>query len=253
MCIAILNSPNITLPKSLIKNSWDNNSDGGGIMWVDTEKNILHIHKEVYSFEAFYNKYVEIRKSHPKSNVVLHFRIGTSGGINYNNTHPFLVHKNLGFVHNGIIHDLNGINQHKSDTNLFNELVLQKLDSNFINNDGIITLISKYIGTSKLIFLNNKNEFLIINEHKGVSDDNYKGCWFSNSTYMVTDYYDRGGVKVKKSSSKTKLLPLFETTEDINLRMDNLEAKGFDNLTESEWQEYMELWDKVNKNNKFKV
>jgi hypothetical protein len=196
MCIAILNSPNVTFTQELIRNCWNNNKDGGGMIWTDVKSNQLYIHKEVQSFQNFYNKYLEIRKENPQSNVVLHFRISTSGGVNETNCHPFQVNKDLAFVHNGIISELNGIDAKKSDTNLFNETYLRKLPSDFIYNDAILKLIQKFIGSSKLVFLNAYNEYTIINESLGKRDDEFDGCWFSNSTYKKIDYVDYGGTKV---------------------------------------------------------
>jgi hypothetical protein len=204
MCIAILNSPNVTFPKSLIQNCWDNNRDGGGMIWTTDGINQLNIFKEVKNFQTFYNKYVEIRKQSPLSNIVLHFRISTSGGVNETNTHPFAVNKDLAFVHNGIISELNGINANKSDTNLFNEQYLRKLPSDFIYNDAILLLIKKFIGSSKLLFLNNLNEYTIVNENLGVRDTEFDGCWFSNSTYKKVNYTDFGGQKIYNTANYPK-------------------------------------------------
>lgn len=203
MCIAILNSPNVTFPKSLIQNCWDNNRDGGGMIWTENNINQLNIFKEVKNFQTFYNKYVEIRKTCPQSNIVLHFRISTSGGVNETNTHPFAVNKDLAFVHNGIISELNGIDAKRSDTNLFNEQYLRKLPSDFIYSEAILALIKKFIGSSKLLFLNNLNEYTIINENLGVRDALYDGCWFSNSTYKKVDYTDFGGQRVYNKTWNT--------------------------------------------------
>ena len=196
MCIAILNTPNVTFPKSLISNCWDNNSDGAGLIYANA--GTLYTFKELDSVDKFYNHYIDVRRRYPKSKIVLHFRIGTSGGINLDNCHPFSVDKNLAFVHNGIIAELNGIHPKKSDTNLFNERILQKLPVSFENNGAIMSLIEEYIGSSKLVFLNAKNEAVIVNEGLGKEDEKYPNCWFSNTTYKPSLYYDRGGVKVWK-------------------------------------------------------
>lgn len=204
MCIAILNTPNVTFSKDLIRNCWNNNNDGAGMIYTDTTNKVLHTHKEVQSFEAFYNKYIDVRRRFPKSNVVLHFRISTSGGVNETNTHPFIINKSLAFVHNGIITDLNGIDAKRSDTNLFNENVLKHLGHNFLSNQGILLMIKKFIGSSKLLFLDADNNYTIVNEQMGKRDDKYQGCWFSNSTYERVNYVDRGGVKVYTNTSYPK-------------------------------------------------
>lgn len=276
MCIAILNSPNVTFEKSLIKNCWDNNRDGGGMIWTDDSSNQLHIFKEVKSFEAFYNKYVEVRRDFPKSNVVLHFRISTSGGVNETNCHPFQVNKDIAFVHNGVIGELNGIDAKKSDTNLFNEIYLRKLPSDFLYNDAIIGLIKKFIGSSKLIFLNAYNEYTIVNEQLGQRDAEFEGCWFSNGTYKKVNYVDYGGKKVYNNAKPTytkqtivhypkvennptipfkddlkandkKWYEYYSQDEDDAIydewqeRYDYLKSKDVASLTNSEWEEMENL------------
>jgi hypothetical protein len=204
MCIAILNTPNITFSKSLISNCWDNNPDGAGLIWTDTKSQELFIFKELHSVEAYYNQYIDIRRKHPKSKIVLHFRISTSGGVNETNTHPFEVSNKLAFVHNGIISDLNGKEKGRSDTNLFNANFLRHLPADFLDNKAITGLISKFIGHSKLIFLDNQNRADIINPQLGREDKTYPGCWFSNTTYQESRFYDVGGVKVYKDAYKPK-------------------------------------------------
>lgn len=199
MCIAILNTPNVTFSKSLIRTCWDNNGDGAGLIYTDTKRKTLHTFKELDNVEKFYAKYIEVRRKHPKSKVVLHFRISTSGGVNIQNTHPFNVNDALAFVHNGVISELNGIDKNRSDTNLFNEQVLKHLPAGFERSEAIAKLIGKYIGHSKLVFLNALNEALIVNTSLGVTDPAYFGCWFSNSTYKPSAYYDYGGTKVYKT------------------------------------------------------
>lgn len=228
MCIAILNTPNVTFSKSVIRNCWENNSDGAGLIYTDTKRKVLHTFKELTSLERYYAKYIEVRRKYPKSKIVLHFRISTSGGVNIQNTHPFSVNDALAFVHNGVISELNGIDKNRSDTNLFNENILKSLPAGFERNEVINKLIGKYIGHSKLVFLNALNEATIVNSNLGQSDPAYVGCWFSNSTYKPSAYYDYGGTKVYKTwQAKTPI-----------------EAKPYQAKTFKSWQAGDE-WDSV--------
>ena len=262
MCIAILNSPNVTFNESTIRNCWNNNRDGGGMIWTDVTTNQLYIYKEIKSFQSFYNKYLEIRKQNPQSNVVLHFRISTSGGVNETNCHPFQVNKDLAFVHNGVISELNGIDAKRSDTNLFNETYLRKLPSDFIYNDAILGLIKRFIGSSKLIFLNAYNEYTIVNEQLGKRDAEFEGCWFSNETYKKVSYVDYGGTKVynnakpkyrwdaKSSWDKPKQTQIvyppivedvYEEFDIYQERFNELKKKDIATMTTSEWEEMENL------------
>jgi predicted glutamine amidotransferase len=195
MCIAILNPNNVTLKKKVLKTCWENNTDGAGMLYLVDGK--LTTHKEMTNFDSFYDHYHNVRQQHKTSQIVIHFRISTHGKVNLTNCHPFIVNDKWGFVHNGII---SAAPKHTefSDTYMFNREILQKLPTDWIHNDAVYDLVQEYIGSSKLLFLNTDNEAFIVNEDMGVWD---LGCWFSNTTYKVSRYYDYGGTKVYKGAT----------------------------------------------------
>lgn len=194
MCIAILNYHG-KVKKEYLKNSWDNNNHGAGILYSENGK--LHTFKEMKKFEVFYSEYVAIRKR-IDTPIVLHFRISTHGKIDLSNCHPFIVSEKLGFVHNGII-DIITENALYSDTWHFNELILKPL-GDLIYSPAIADMITSYIGYSKLVFLNNHGEPFIFNEDLGHwNGDN----WYSNNTYKETGYRDFGGKKVYNNTATT--------------------------------------------------
>jgi len=178
MCIAILNTAG-TISKKTFKECWNNNPDGGGMAYTDKGK--VKLFKELKCFKPLYKQYIQVREENPEANILLHFRIATHGKINETNCHPFLVNKNLAFIHNGMIYGNGMPESHEfSDTYLFNQTILKKLPQNFTSNEAILKLLSEYIGYSKIIFLNGKNEWAILNEDAGIWDgDN----WYSNKSY----------------------------------------------------------------------
>jgi|GEM_PF-895717 len=191
MCIAILNTPKQILSKQTLKNCWDNNYDGAGMLYI--KDGSLTTFKELDSFKKFFNHYKEAKKANKKSWFVLHFRISTHGKVNETNCHPFMVNPNLGFVHNGIISGV-GSSESFSDTYLFNQTILKGLPEGFEHNEATKVLLDSFIDSSKLIFLNSRNEWSIINEEAGHWAD---GNWFSNNSYKcVSRYLDYGGTKV---------------------------------------------------------
>ena len=210
MCIAILNTKG-AIKDEYLKNSWDNNNQGGGLLYVKNNKLIVF---KSYDYNEFKKEYKTIRKDEKVKNIVLHFRIATSGHEKYINLHPFLVNDNLGFVHNGIISGL-GNNQH-SDTYQFNEM-LKKLPSDFLKNNSIVDLISGYIDSSKLIFLDNLNNFTIINENYGMWES---GNWYSNNSHQQNlDFYYFGNEKVSKKKTKFKYFSEDEILEELSEEM----------------------------------
>ena len=194
MCIAILNTKKSgRLPKKQIQNSWDNNDMGAGLLW--TKNNKLNVFKS-YEYDEYLEKYNEIRDDKSIGNIVLHFRIATSGYNGEHNLHPFLTNDDLGFVHNGVIKGLG--NKSFSDTYEFNDM-LKKFKHNFLSCEMSKYFISEYIGYSKLIFLDNKDKYTIINEELGKWTD---GNWYSNDSYKeYKDYVYYGNQKVAKAGT----------------------------------------------------
>lgn len=196
MCIAILNKT-AALPYEYVRQSWENNNDGAGLLWVGASGK-MEVFKEATSLKKFWKKYKEVRAASVLP-VVLHFRIGTSGNFADYNLHPFLVNDALGFVHNGII-KITEFDARFSDTYHFNQMVLQTMKRPArVMKTGTpeANLVSHFCGTgSKLVFLDSSGAFRIFNEAAGHWDK--FGNWFSNSTYKVSRYIDRGGVKVEK-------------------------------------------------------
>jgi hypothetical protein len=197
MCIAILNTKGTTLKKEILRNCWENNGDGAGMLYINNNKQ-LETFKEMKSFENFYKKYQEVRKLYGKRNIVLHFRISTHGRVNETNCHPFLVDDNVGFVHNGMIYDV-PTSPDFSDTYMFNEIVLKGMKEGFHKNDVLLDMIADFIGNgSKLVFLDVEDNWTIVNEVAGHWN---LGCWFSNSSYkQVNNWVDYGGTKKYKSA-----------------------------------------------------
>ena len=194
MCICILNTKKGgMLPDNSIKNSWDNNDMGGGLLWNKNGR--LNVFK-TKTYSEFLSMYKSIRNDKDVQNIVLHFRIATSGYDGMHNIHPFLVNSELGFVHNGVISGLG--DKDYSDTYYFNEM-LKNLHGNFLKNSTIIEFIENYIGYSKLVFLDKNGRYNIINEHYGHWSGNN---WYSNDSYkQVNNYVYYGNQKVSKYGS----------------------------------------------------
>ena len=190
MCIAILNKSAV-LPYEYVRTSWENNNDGAGLLYVGASGK-MEAFKEATSLKRFWKKYKEVRAASALP-VVLHFRIGTSGNFADYNLHPFLVNDALGFVHNGIISQHCERDSSKSDTALFNDVVVTKLDSDFVRDKYLQTRMEKYVGRwNKLIFMNDDADITIINEAQGewVNDQ-----WFSNDSWCTSNRY-HGHIKM---------------------------------------------------------
>ena len=180
MCIAILKPKGKTISKDILKTCHESNPDGGGFMYC--HDNVLHLKKGFMRFDDFYNSFKKVNSFN--HDMLIHFRIKTHGAISKANCHPFLVSQDIGFIHNGIIDiKTSGV---ESDTMAFNRHILKNIFDlrSVIESQGIQELISDYIGNSKLVFLDNRSNHTIINEHLGIWDN---GSWFSNSSFDSCD------------------------------------------------------------------
>lgn len=237
MCIAILNTKKSgRLPKSHIKNSWENNDMGAGLLW--NENNKLNVFK-TYEYDEYISKYNELRDNANIGNIVLHFRIATSGYKGEHNLHPFLVNDKLGFVHNGVIRGLG--NKQFSDTYEFNDM-LKKFSHNFLSCDMTKYFISEYIGHSKLVFLDADDKYTIINEELGKWTD---GNWYSNDSYkQYNDYKYYGNTKVY---SKPTTPAVVEKKDELDDFWDY--TRGWDYTSDiveepmDDWEMYEEVCD----------
>ena len=186
MCIAICKPQGLIIPEEYLTESFEYNPDGAGFMYA--EGNELHIEKGFMDYQSFRDAW----EPHQDKVAALHFRIRTHGATDEENTHPFRVGSNLGFIHNGIISKVKTEEDpSKSDTYHFNQKFLQqfyKRDSRFIYKDHFKDLIKEYIGWSKLVFLNNKGHYTIVNEQQGSWDE---GVWYSNNSYKPVQYARR--------------------------------------------------------------
>lgn len=236
MCIAILNTKKAgRLPKSQIKNSWDNNDMGAGLLW--NYKNKLNVFK-TYEYDEYIEKYNELRDNKEIGNIVLHFRIATSGYKGEYNLHPFLVNDKLGFVHNGVIKGLG--NKQFSDTYEFNDM-LKKFKHNFLACDMTKYFISEYIGHSKLVFLDIDDKYTIINEELGKWAD---GNWYSNDSYkQYNNFKYYGNTKVYNTQSTRHAIDAWERDWDNPNSWSYIPEVVEDNIQLNEWEMYEDICD----------
>jgi len=182
MCVIVYKPKKANITKRTLKQCWNANSDSAGFMF-STNNNLI-IYKGFTAFKSFYKDYRKQEKQY-NENFVLHFRIATHGRIDKRNCHPFVVNKNIGFAHNGILDCVEAV-EDKSDTAMFCENVLQKLPGDFLERKEYRIMLESVCTaeTSKFVFLTNKGIAHIFNESSGTWR---QGCWFSNLHFLPFD------------------------------------------------------------------
>ena len=188
MCIAIIKPKGYAIPtKEMLKRCWDNNPNGGGFAFNNGES--VEIHKGFMKFKEFYKFLINTSKKHDLVNndLVLHFRIATSGGVNPECTHPFPISHNLNdlklksckcdkaFVHNGIISGYGG--KDYSDTMHYIINVISNIHD-LANSEILLDSLACEHGSRFMVLF--KDGF--IKGGKWVEDN---GIWYSNETYKA--------------------------------------------------------------------
>ena len=193
MCIAIVTKPGQTVTDTHLYNSFKNNPDGCGFAYISTDytgHSKLKIVKTM-DYKIFLRKYKRAVLNHPESPFLIHFRVATHGTVDRFNCHPFKIKDDMVFIHNGVIQGV-GVEQLRSDTQLFNDNILKKLPKGWETNEGVQILLEKFILSSKLCLLKLDGSVIIFNESLGHWKDD---IWYSNYTYSYESY--------KTSSYKT--------------------------------------------------
>lgn len=158
-----------------LRSCFSSNPDGAGFAYV--RKGKVEISKGHMKFEDFWRYYTRAVRRNPRSNFLIHFRIGTSGTKGEANTHPFEV-PNGCLIHNGIMFDPDTVEGNKSDTNVLCKEVSSYLDTKekWIKAK---TAVGEAIGRgNKFCLLFDDNDYVIVNEQEG----NWEaGVWYSNT------------------------------------------------------------------------
>lgn len=187
MCIIAVKPMGVEMfPESTIREMFSRNPDGAGMMYSDGEKVLCK--KGFMDVESFLKFLSE--GGYTNTNVVLHFRIGTSGHKDALNCHPYPVFEEnaaefetqLAVAHNGILQRYNPpIGSDYNDTQNFIRKILQKLPKNFVDDESYKLLIEEIIGsgyTNKLCFLS-KDKYYLWGQG-WIQDGDY---WYSNTSY----------------------------------------------------------------------
>ena len=127
MCIILSCKPGVVPSYEMIETCFDNNPDGSGFM---TSNGVcVHGYKGIMDPVDLYNRVSALAGK--KQPLVLHFRIGTSGGLGGDVTHPYPVTRSLkklhalkwtapyGIAHNGVLPYGSDDKRHISDTIAF--------------------------------------------------------------------------------------------------------------------------------------
>lgn len=186
MCVIVAMPPGVRPSKEILRNCYDNNPDGWGIMYNGPYNGSPAVWtiKEHSSFDRFWEAFEEVPND---STVGVHFRIRTHGPTNKDNCHPFEVNNGLWLMHNGVI-PVETPNKSYSDTWHFVEHNLKALigpeaDCSDLEDSDIFESLRKFTTGSRLMFLDRFGNTLLTSESSwhGVAVNGTDKVFFSNS------------------------------------------------------------------------
>lgn len=178
MCLIIF-SPNIAhirLRKSVLEQAFHRNGDGAGMAYVQDGK--IKLSKAYFEFDKFFEAFQSIRTNIKKGAFLIHFRRGTGGSNNKTNTQPLVIYRDkLVMAHNGQFPVLEETEKDISDSVVLSRLIrglAWKYPFLKIQKE----LLNRLCGDlSKLVFMDEKGRYSIINEKLGKWS---RGSWYSN-------------------------------------------------------------------------
>ena len=189
MCLIIYKPKDKLISKERLKQAFQANSDGWGILGGKDIFGSLWHAKDCTDFDHFYKFYKSM-----KVNMLIHFRTASSGFISTENCHPIFINDNLAFMQNGNLYEYSnhfpGRQRDKqTDIQRFNKEVLQCLPNGFLGVPEIRDALELYCvaNFTKIVFMDSCCNIEIINEQAGEWEN---GIWYSNGG--IRDYIGYG-------------------------------------------------------------
>lgn len=188
MCLLTFMPPNVDMDYERARTAAKANPDGFGFA---IHAGVAIIKDHDMNFDKLWLRWCDVRKTY-RGAALFHFRIATHGNTDLGNCHPFDVDNNPRSVlaHNGMLPLTMPVNDHRSDTKLFAEIVLPHIggvkaldDKNFFDDVG------RWASGNKMVILTVEEDvdrdWYIINENLGHWD---AGVWWSNGSYKAFSY-----------------------------------------------------------------
>lgn len=169
----------------IIRTMFFNNPDGAGYMYFDKTIGKVIGKKGFMTYESL------IKSLHSQDfteyNLIVHFRIGTSGLNDSLNCHPYPIFErnrvefktDIAMAHNGILSSYTPSKRSKiNDTQMFINLVLNGLSKDFLKSTDCLKLLEIIAVNNRLAFLDSNDKVTLIGDF--IEDSGYI---YSNTTY----------------------------------------------------------------------
>lgn len=204
MCLMAVTPRRAMITADNLKNAFDHNSDGFGVMYAHGGRVVAWKHKGPYA--DFAAKWETL----PDDKIIaVHFRFGTSGPSNSEACHPFKVldldqdGMDLYLMHNGVLdRDHFAGSKKNSDTMQYVgklRAMLLQLGPKSIRSAEFRALLERELGNpNKIVLLEGNGRWHYLNKHQGKEID---GVWYSNEYSLARVYSGYGKGKAANSTA----------------------------------------------------
>ncbi len=181
MCLLIHKPKNAVLPEQLLDSAAAFNPHGYGFISYDNNGKLVIRRSATTSSRELHALYEEF---HPQE-CVIHLRYGTSGLVDFENTHPIKITDDIYLAHNGTL-NMPRHTQERSDTwHLVNDYLQPILRNRpqLLHDRFFQELVSSWCGPhNRFVFVDGAaQKTVIVNRDKGFELD---GLWLSNTRWF---------------------------------------------------------------------
>lgn len=185
MCVIAMLPKHIALSHKILKNCYERNPDGFGIMAVIDGK--MEVAKSMGNFNDFLTEFRQFPQNVQRA---VHFRWATHGTLEEKNCHPFPVTPDLYMMHNGVISTCE-VDTSFSDTwnfathDLGRPEIMDAWGPDAIARQDFREMVEKISADSKLLFMDGQGRSMMTFEKDWHQE---RGCWFSNKHSLEEKY-----------------------------------------------------------------
>lgn len=194
MCVIVYKPKNIKFEDIKdLKDCFDYNNDGAGFAFNGDDVKGVKIQKGFMKYQDFIKAIKKVKNINNRD-VLMHFRIKTSGATNGATCHPYPLTSNIkdlqaleinssvAMVHNGVLSNVD-IEKGLNDTQSFIKNFLSYFKPNFYKNIEVKKQLENFIGANKLAFIDSKGVTLFNDFILGEN-----GCYYSNHNHKFKKY-----------------------------------------------------------------
>ena len=236
MCLIIHKPAGETVPADLIRNAWEDNPDGAGLMFIDPATGQPKTYKVMGDAWTDPALHIErVLSDLTDVQVGIHFRWATHGPVCEELAHPYTVAAGAAYLmHNGVLRTGPDYTASESDTLYYIRKNLNAFRDVSAQDAELWELVGTDIGHNKFLIMDAAGQFVRVNPKLW---NLYKGLYLSNTNsvpekanYRLSAGYSRRGSSRILTAGETLSLPRHSKMEPVPLDWSDKAPTGVDRV-----------------------